>query len=315
MAGEEAGDRLLEASTGRDRLWTRDRPVAWASDDQTAAGLGVSSGEGGSGDVVAPVGAREDPELEEAFERLTQEGAERLDRPLLPLAATGFLGGVDVGVGVLAFLVVLAETDSHLLASLAFTVGFAALLMAKSELFTENFLVPVTSVVAKCGTWTQLLRLWGVTLVANLVGGFVMAAMIVVALPSVRETAVTTGSHFAHLGLGFESFFLAVLAGAVITLMTRMQQATDHLGVKLVPAVMMSFVLVAAELFHCILDSIMMFAGLLAGGADYGWLDWLGALGWSATGNLVGGIVLVTGARLLRNSHRVAESRAEGQTS
>ena len=45
---------------------------------------------------------------------------------------------------------------------------------------------------------------------------------------------------------------------------------------------------------------------------DY--LDWLGAFGWSTFGNLVGGLVLVTGIRLLRIPHRVAESRAQGQT-
>ena len=252
--------------------------------------------------------------MEETYERLVSEGHERLDRPLLPLISTGLLGGIDVGVGVLAYLVVQTETGNHLLASLAFTVGFVALVMANSELFTENFLVPVISVVAKVGTFAQLMRLWGVTLVANLVGGFVMAGITVVALPSVHAAAVESGSHYAHLGVSWRSFFLAVLAGVVITLLTRMQHATESLGVRLVPAVLMSFVLVGAQLFHSVLDSIMMFAGLLTGKADYDYLDWLGALGWSAFGNLVGGLVLVTGIRLLRIPHRVAESRAEGQT-
>ena len=274
----------------------------------------MSESGGGSEDVVAPKGSRDETELEETYDRLISEGHERLDRALLPLISTGFLGGIDVGVGVLAYLVVDAETGNHLLASLAFTIGFVALLLANSELFTENFLVPVISVVAKVGTLGQLLRLWVVTLVANLLGGFVMAAMIVIALPSVHEVAVRSGSHFAHLGVSWRSFFLAVLAGAVITLMTRMQNANENVGVKLVPAVLMSFVLVGAELFHSVLDSIMMFAGLLTGEADYGYLDWLGALGWSTFGNLVGGLVLVTGIRLLRIPHRIAESRDEGQT-
>lgn len=242
------------------------------------------------------------------------EGHERLDRPLLPLLSTGLLGGVDVGVGVLIYLVVEARTDNALLASLAFTIGFVALLLAKSELFTENFLVPVISVIATVGTLGQLVRLWVVTLAANLVAGFAMAAMIVVALPEVRETAVQVGSHYAHLGASWRSFFLAVLAGAVITLLTRMQHATESLAVRLVPAVLMSFVLVGAQLFHSVLDSILMFAGLVTGDADYGYLDWVRALGWSAMGNLVGGLVLVTGIRLLRVPHRVAESRDEGQT-
>ena len=65
--------------------------------------------------------------------------------------------------------------------------------------------------------------------------------------------------------MSWRSFCLAVLAGAVITLLTRMQHATDQLGVKIVPAVLLSFVLVGAQLFHSVLDSILMFAGLLAG--------------------------------------------------
>ncbi len=274
----------------------------------------MSQPSGGSENISAPKGSREEPELEEAYDRLVSEGHDRLDRPLLALVSTGLLGGVDVGVGVLMYLVVEAKTGNDLLASLAFTIGFVALLLANSELFTENFLVPVISVVAKVGTLAQLLRLWVVTLVTNLAAGYAMAAMIVVALPDVREVAVEAGSHYAHLGVSWRSFFLAVLAGAVITLLTRMQHATESLGVRLVPAVLMSFVLVGAQLFHSVLDSIFMFAGFLTGQADYTYLDWLGALGWSAMGNVVGGLVLVTGIRLLRIPHRVAESRDEDQT-
>lgn len=271
----------------------------------------VSRPSGGSADLTAPKGSREEPALEDAYERLVDEGHQRLSRPLVPLVSTGLLGGIDVGVGVLSYLVVRVETGNHLLASLAFTIGFVALAMASSELFTENFLVPVISVVAKAGTFAQLLRLWAVTLGANLISGFGMAGMIVVALPDVHREAVEVGSHYAHLGVSWRSLFLAVLAGAVITLLTRMQHATEDLGVRLVPTVLMSFVLVGAQLFHSVLDSIMMFAGLLTGKADYGYLDWLGALGWSVFGNLIGGLVLVTGIRLLRITHRLAESREE----
>ncbi len=268
------------------------------------------TGSPGTGRFAHDVGGRGEPQIEDAFDRLVDEGRDRLGRPLLPLVTTAFVGGIDVGVGVLAYLVVKAETHSGLLAALAFTVGFVALLLARSELFTENFLVPVTAVVARDGTVAQLLRLWVVSLAANLAGGFLMAALIVGALPDVRATAVETGAHYAGLGVSPESFLLAVLAGLVITLLTRMQHASDSLGLQVVPAVLMSFVLVGAQLFHCVLDSILIVAGILTGEARYGWLDWLGALGWSALGNLVGGIVLVTAVRLLRVPHRVKEERA-----
>jgi formate/nitrite transporter FocA (FNT family) len=264
---------------------------------------------GGSGDLVSAAGSREEPEVEDAFDRLVEEGHTRLTRPLLPLLSTGFVGGVDVGMGVLIYLVVKTETGDSLLAAATFTFGFVALLLARSELFTENFLVPVIAVVARRGTVLQLARLWGVSLIANLAGGFVMAALIVVALPGVRATAVQIGGHYAHLGVTVESFSLAVLGGAVITLLTRMQHATENLGVQLVPAILFSFVLVGAQLFHSVLDSILMFCGLLTGHTDYGYADWLIALCWSSLGNLVGGLVLVTAVRLLRVPHRVKEER------
>jgi formate/nitrite transporter FocA (FNT family) len=262
-----------------------------------------------TGKLKSEPGEREEAEVEEAFDRLVNEGADRLRRPLLPLLATGFLGGVDVGVGVLAYLVVRSETGNALLGAVAFTVGFVALLMARSELFTENFLVPVIAVVAKRERVPALLRLWIITLAMNLVGGFLMALMIVNALPDVRETALAAGTHYGQLGVSLQSFFLAVLAGVVITLLTRMQHSTDSMGVKIVPAILFSFVLVGAGLFHSVLDSILMFAGLLAGHPAYGWADWVGALGWSSFGNLVGGLGLVTSVRLLRVPHRVQEER------
>ena len=263
----------------------------------------------GSGQMTPDPGDRDDEEVDEAFDRLVEEGRERLGRPLLPLIATGFLGGVDVGVGILAYLVVKHETGSQLLAALAFTVGFVALLLASSELFTENFLVPVTAVVARAGTVWRLVRLWVVTLVMNLVGGAVMIGLVVMGLPAVRDTVRESGAHYAHLGVTWESFALAVLAGAVITLLTRMQHSTENLGVKIVPAVLLSFVLVAAELFHAVLDSILMVGGLFAGGVDYSAGTALAALGWSAFGNILGGLALVTSVRLLRVPHRVAEER------
>jgi formate/nitrite transporter FocA (FNT family) len=254
-----------------------------------------------------------EPEIDEAFDRLVQEGEVRLARPLLTLVTTGLLGGIDIGTGVLAYLLVHHETGSTLLAGLAFSIGFVALLLARSELFTENFLVPVTAVVARHGTLATLGRLWAVTLAANLAGGWGVAWLIVQAFPDLRPTAVEAGTHYADLGVNLRSFTLAVLAGMVITLMTRMQHATESLGVQLVPALVFGALLAGGQLFHCVLDSILMFAALITGSAPFGYADWLGALCWSALGNVVGGVGLVAFLRLARVPHRIAEERRRDQ--
>lgn len=256
-----------------------------------------------------PEADERETEIEEAFYRLEREGRTRLARPWPTLITTALVGGIDIGTGVFAYLVVSHETGSNkLLAGLAFSIGFVALLLARSELFTENFLLPVVSVVAgRSGLWS-LARLWVTTLVFNLIGCWVMAWLIVEARPDLRSSAIETGTHYAHLGITLHSLALAVLAGVVITLMTRMQNASDSLGVQLVPAILFGALLAGGQLFHSILDSLFMFAALHSG-APFGYLDWLGALGWSVLGNVIGGVGVVTFLRLIRVPGQLAEER------
>lgn len=80
---------------------------------------------------------------------MVDEGTQRLHRSWREVLVTGFFGGTEIAVGVLAYLSVLHATHDPLLAGLAFSIGFLALLLGRSELFTEGFLVPVTTVAAK----------------------------------------------------------------------------------------------------------------------------------------------------------------------
>ena len=100
-------------------------------------------------DAAEPDIAQEEPER--TFDRLVDEGEQRLGRSWPGLLATGLMGGLDIGAGVLALLLVEHLTGSPLLGGLAFSIGFIALTLARSELFTEDFLVPVAAVAAQRG--------------------------------------------------------------------------------------------------------------------------------------------------------------------
>ncbi len=124
----------------------------------------------------------------------------RLNRSWPHLLATGFIGGGDVGIGVLALLAVEHATGSRVLGALAFTVGFVALTLGRSELFTENFLVPVAAVVARRNRLREILRLWAGTLVSNLAGGWVVTGLVVAAKPSLAETAIESAGFYVRSG-------------------------------------------------------------------------------------------------------------------
>ncbi|MGH9102046.1 MAG: formate/nitrite transporter family protein [Acidimicrobiales bacterium] len=246
---------------------------------------------------------------ERALQRTVEEGQRRTDRALVPMIATGIVGGIDVGTGVFAMLVVEAATGSSLLGGLAFSIGFVALLLARSELFTENFLVPVVAMAARRSTVLDVLRLWGVAAAANLVGGWVLMLLVITGFPSLQHKAVESGTLYAHLGYGWRSFALGLLGGLVITLMTWMQHSTDNLVGKLVPAVTTAFLLGAAHLNHAIVASLVMFGALQTGHAPFGYLRWFTELLFAAAANIVGGVGLVTVLRVLQVPRRLATER------
>jgi formate-nitrite transporter family protein len=249
-------------------------------------------------------------ELTDTFERTVADGEYRLSRSWRNLLSTGLVGGLDVGIGILALLLVQAETGSLLLGALAFGIGFISLFLAQSELFTENFLVPVAAVTAQRGTVRQLFRLWLGTVTTNLAGGWLMTGLVLIGHPGLEATAREIGSKYAAFPPG-RSFALAVLGGIVITLMTWMERATESMPAKLIVAVSTGFLLIAGTLSHTVVASLLLFAGLQAG-APYGYADWAEAAGIITAGNLVGGLGLVTLLRLVQvGPHRIARESPE----
>jgi formate-nitrite transporter family protein len=254
-------------------------------------------------------GVPAEDQVAEAFDTIVSEGAQRLHRTWREVLSTGLAGGLEVATGVLALFAVLAETGSHLLAGLAFSIGFIALLLARSELFTEGFLVPVTAVVAKRAAWTQLGKLWGGTLVANLVGGWLVTWLIMTAFPQLAPVAVESAVKFVDAPLDMRAVCLALLAGSALTLMTRMQHGTTSDPAKIVAAVVGGFLLAGLSLFHSILDSLIIFSALHAG-APFGYANWLGWFWYTALLNVVGGLLVVTFLRLVRSKELIQRERA-----
>jgi formate/nitrite transporter FocA (FNT family) len=252
-------------------------------------------------------------ELTETFHRTVAEGEHRLTRTWPGLLATGVVGGLDVGVGVLGLLLVKEETGSELLAGLAFGIGFIALTLAQSELFTENFLVPVAAVTAGRASFAKLLRLWFGTAVMNLAGGWLITGLIMAGQPKLRHTAVEIATEYARFPAG-QAFALAILGGLVITLMTWMERSTESVPAKIVAAVAAAFLLVAATLNHAIVVSLLTFAALHAG-APFGYAHWLAVAGLATVGNMVGGLGLVTVLRLVQvGQKRIDDAREDGET-
>jgi formate/nitrite transporter FocA (FNT family) len=247
-------------------------------------------------------------QLTETLQRTVDEGVMRLERSLPSLLTTGVVGAGDVALGVFALYIVREATHSEIAASLAFGIGFVALTLASSELFTEDFLVPIAAVVARKATAASVVRLWSGTLAMNLIGGWLVMGLISSGFPKLREVTLEVARVYPGIGIGWRSMAGAILGGVVITLMTWMERSTESVPAKLAAAISAAFVLAAAPLNHVIVVSLEMF-GALQRGAPFGYLDWLTIAGWYGLGNMIGGVGLVTGLRLIQVRDRLEGER------
>jgi formate-nitrite transporter family protein len=246
-------------------------------------------------------------EPEQIYARAREEGRRRLARPVVELIATALVGGFDVAFGVIAFALAAGAVAGsvqpelgHLVGALAFGIGFVFVVVGKSELFTENFLVPVAGLERRSrASWLKLGELWVGTLLVNLVGGTALAVIVTSkgVLPGAAHhelvrLAERIASHSAPAEL-----LSAVVAGALMTLMTWfVEGAAESTGVRIAMSWIVGALIALGTFNHAIVSTIELVFGMRYG-ADVSVGELFANLGLAVAGNLVGGLLLVTFAR------------------
>src|SRR5918912_1414610 len=121
-------------------------------------------------------------------QRASDVGEQRLDRGNLDMLVTSFIGGAEVSLGGLAAMTIVGSAMQAIpglglypalaLGGLAFPIGFLFVIVGRSELFTENFLIPVISVLNRERSLISLLQLWGLSWIGNVAGCAAVAALL-----------------------------------------------------------------------------------------------------------------------------------------
>jgi formate-nitrite transporter family protein len=246
------------------------------------------------------------PQPEEIYARTREEGKRRLSRPVLELGATALVGGFDVAFGIAVFGLTAAAVTSrtgtdaaNLVGALGFGIAFVFIVVGRSELFTENFLVPITGLSRDRGSWLKLGELWLVSLVLNLAGGALVAIVLTshgVLRRGTGDAVVRLAEHVAHYSPG-TSFLSGLVAGALMTLMTWfVEGSAESMGVRILMAWIVGIVLVLGAFNHAIVGTLELFFAIRFG-AGIGYDQLFANLGISVAANLVGGLVLVTFVR------------------
>jgi len=245
-------------------------------------------------------------EPREIWQDSLEDGQRRLARPAAVLAATGLLGGFHVTLGLLVLVVttgalteVIPAPTAHVLGSLTFGIGFVFLTVGRSELFTENFLIPVAAALKGHCTKRSVARLWVITFALNIAGIalFVLLASIPGVLqPVALEAAGELADTLAERDLAAAAAS-AVIAGAAITVFTWLAEAAESDLTRAFIALLVGFVLLAPSMNHSVIGFGEILFGLVSDTTSADWIDLLRNTAIAIAGNVAGGVILVAFVR------------------
>jgi hypothetical protein len=170
-----------------------------------------------------------EPAIEEAFDRVVEEGSVRLRRPGPAPLSTGLLRGIHIGTGSWPTCWSSARRETRSSPGSPSVSGSSPCAWRAASCSPRTSWCRSPPPPPGTGRWRPSAALGGDAghQPDRWLG---IARLIIHPRPDLADIAIEAGDHDARLGVNLRSLAVAVLAGMVITLMTRMQQATDSLG-------------------------------------------------------------------------------------
>lgn len=278
--------------------------------ESTKARIGAVSG-------VEKPGGKEPSEI---FRAAVEVGDVRLRRTWLEMSMSGLIAGLNVTFGIIASSYVAGSAaplvGSHMakiFGALFFPIGFMFLMIGKSELFTENFLVPVTAVIAKKCKIKSLLKLWSLTLAGNMAGIFIFALAIAGSLNQIVPSFVLAHIHsVAHNYMDktpFEMVLSAMFAGWLITLMTWLLIASNGTLARIFIIWVVGFLIYLNSFSHIVVASSEVLIAINTG-SNISFFDWFAKyVPFTLIGNMIGGLFFVTILQYLQILHSTSVSK------
>jgi formate/nitrite transporter FocA (FNT family) len=245
----------------------------------------------------------ERPSAQDIYEQVANNARQELGRSSIALAISGLAGGIFMGLSSLgnalaiALLTPAGAAPTHttlFVAKMFYPLGFIVVILGRSQLFTENTLYPVALVLAEKKHFWKTLRLWITVLPANVLGALAFAA--IACLTGALSSDIVNA--LAQLGMNAVHnppatiFWSGVMGGWIIATVAWLVSGSHSITGSVMIIWMLTFVVGLGNFAHCIAASGEILTAVLIGKAA--WTNYGNWLFFSVTGNICGGVGLVT---------------------
>lgn len=237
---------------------------------------------------------------DDILEKAITEGMEQIQRPFLSLALSSVAAALILSFSVMAVAVMstlMIDLQQPLLVrvamALVYPLGFIICIMSGTELFTEHTATAVYPVLEGKAGCRQLLRLWSIVILGNIVGAIV-GALLLTGTDQVIQAEkgyILIAHHLVQYG-NLALLFSAVLAGWLMALGGWLVLATTPALSQIVCIYMVTFLIGLGGLHHSIAGSVEMFTALFISD-QFSLLQGIRFIGLAMLGNLIGGSFFV----------------------
>lgn len=217
---------------------------------------------------------QDQPASRRNYDVVRQHGEEELKRPAVSVIWSGVAAGILISfsvVGEAILRVNLPDTSwRFLIENLGYSFGFLLVILGRMQLFTENTITTVLPLVAERSRECLMatLRIWGIVLVANVVGALVAAAFMLWsnAFGAPMIEAIDALSNHATGMPPLESLARGVPAGILIAAIVWMLPSQS--GNEVILIVLFTWLIAAGDFTHIIAGSVEMWFLILRGSLD-----------------------------------------------
>ena len=238
------------------------------------------------------------PSAEEIYEQVSASARQELQRSTTALALSGFGAGAFMGLSAMGTAIVLAilgaSQNARIISRMFYPLGFIVVIIGRSQLFTENTLYPVALVLTEKRQFWNTIRLWAVVLPTNVLGALAFSALVscTTALDPLFVNSLNMLGAKALVHPAATVFWSGVIGGWIIALAAWLVSASHSITGSVMVIWMLTFIIGLGDFAHCIASSCEIFVTVLRHNAS--WLQFFQWFGPAVSGNMVGGICLVT---------------------
>ncbi|GGZ32720.1 formate/nitrite transporter [Echinicola pacifica] len=238
----------------------------------------------------------------EILKQQLTEGLETYDKKASSLLLSSVTAGLEIGFSYLLICTVysyfsdeMSEADSYKLTALVYPVGFIMVILGQSILFTEQTSLLTLPVLNKKRSLRSLLKIWGLVISGNLIGGYTIALLLLWIGPKLGIFDYAVVEKIALHATEYPSeviFTSAILAGWLMGLLSWLMSSSRDTLSRIVIIFIITAMMAFTGLHHSIVGNVEVFAGLVSS-PNIQFARYLNFQFFALFGNAVGGAVFV----------------------